>query len=300
MTDAAIMQSQGQSGARNKDLKTRILAYSGLFLLAYFVFLIASFPYDLLFRGLVRHFQGQIPAVMQPFTFEDVTPEFPLGAKFKGLAVGKTTAGTPMFEADSFELSAGLFNALFGKINANWKANLYGGKMIGSYNGTSKNGKSDLKLAGIQLDRFTALKNLIKMDWSGKLSGQMNINWSGMWPNNRGTFSFTIENASAKNVNLKVITTDFQFSRAEGEFSLENGVLTVKRCLLEGTPSGFDIEGKIMVSPQDTGASALDLTIIFSPTPEFEKNVPFQLLQKSGEGKYKSHLGGTFANPVFP
>jgi|GEM_PF-6551570 len=298
--DATMAQPGAQSNSRKNGLKNRVMGYAGLFLLAFFIFLIATFPYDLLLEGLINHFQDKIPPSLQPLTFEELQTDLPLGVKIKGLSIGRKSGSQPLLEATSFDISAGLFSALFGKIKANCKAEIYGGKMTGSFKGTGQNGKLEMRVIGVQIGRWPYLKNLGKMDLSGKFSTQVSMNWSSVWPKNKGAISFSIEEASAKNVNLKLITTDFKFTKVEGDFSLENGALIINRCVLEGTPSGFEITGKITISPQDMQSTSFDLNIILTPTPELQKSIPVQIFQTVGEGKYKCHLGGTWAQPTFP
>lgn len=292
--------TQAVQPARKKSQIQKTLGYVGVFLAGYFIFLILTFPYDLLIEGAMKNYKDQVPAWLQPVEFESVSPDLPLGAKVKGLSMGKGQTGAPLIEAESLTINAGLFKAITGKLALKWKASLAGGKLQGSFNGTSSSGKLITNFAGLKIEEFPLLTNFLKMDISGKLTGKVDLDWSKKLPENKGSITLKIDEGAAKQVNLKVITTDFQFTSIEGEAELENGVLTINRLVLEGTPSGFELTGTIRLNTQDFGSSSLDLNLIFTPTPEFESSAPFGLLKKEGERRYKAHLGGTFKQAAFP
>jgi len=297
--DSSVANAPGQTVSRKTDRTNMILGYAALFLASYIAFLFATFPYDMLFTGILRHYEKKLPEWIKPLNFESLQANLPLGATIKNLSIGKIS-GEPLFEVDSLDISFGLFSALAGKINTNFKAAAYGGKLSGTFVGNGNKGKLRINLSGAQVDRVPALKNFVKPGIYGKASGKLDMDWSKTWLDNKGDLSLSIEDGGVKNLSLKVLTADFKFTKVEGDFTLSNGVLTIKHLVLEGSPCGLEIEGNISPNPHNLPSSAIDLSVIFIPTPEFEKNVPFQLLQKEGEGKYKGHFGGTFSSPSFP
>lgn len=287
-----------QAPLQKEEKFPKILPYITLFFLAFFFFLITTFPYDLLIEGFLQNYEKKIPPKVKPLLYESLEFDFPSSLTLKSVKLGQTSSGSPLLEADSIKFKMGLFSALKGKISLKYEAKLYSGRLQGSYTGTQQKGMLNLKTKDLKIEEMTFLKELLKLDASGKLSADINLSVSLLLNENKGKISLSIQEGKAKSVNLKVITTDFNFSDIQGELSLEGGVLSINKFTLTGAPSHIELEGKITLNANDFKMSTLDITLFFTPSTEFEKNAPFSLLEKTDEGKYKARLTGTFAHPI--
>lgn len=289
-----LPQTQGQK----EEKFPKIFSYTILFFLAFFFFLITTFPYDLLIEGFLQNYEKRLPPQIKPLVYESLEFDFPSSLILTGVQLGRTSSGTPLLKADSLTLNLGLLSAIRGKIALKYKASIYAGKLQGSYAGSPQKGLLKVNVKGLKIEESQAIQELLKLSASGKLNADINLSVSPLLNENRGKISFSIQDGKAKSVNLKVTTADFTFSEIQGDFSLEGGVLSINKFILMGDPANIELSGKITLNANDLKMSTLDIIVLFAPSPEFEKNVPFSLLEKVEEGKYKARLNGAFSQPI--
>jgi len=275
-----------------------VSGYVGIFLLAYFIFLIITFPYDLLTEGVLNKFKSRSPV---PFEVERITPSLPAGFSALNLEIGPLANGkkSEKIRIDSLDFEASLIKVLFGKIEASADAKLYGGKIKLDYSGTSAAGDADFSI--VSVDVGPLLKAAASMPWEiqGEIGGKGKLHLdTRRISENKGALKLNSRNLKAIDVDLALMRSDFNFSEAKADLKLERGrVLTVNSLALEGEPCGIEITGSISIQTRNPDQSQLNLDVIFKPTPQFEEQMPFSMLTKKEDGVYTGKLTGTFRKP---
>lgn len=287
-----------QKQTQKEENLPKNFSYIILFFFAFFFFLITTFPYDLLIEGFLQNYEKKLPEKIKPLLYESLNFDFPSSVILKKVKLGQTSLGSSMLEVDSINLKVGLLPATKGKILVKYKADIYSGKIQGFYSGTPQKGTLKLNAKGLKIEDITSIKQILKLDVSGKLDADINFSTSSLVNETKGKISLIIHEGKAKSVNLKVITTDFTFSEIQGELTLGEGIFSIDKFILVGEPSNIELNGRIMLNANDLKMSVLDISLFFTPSEEFEKNAPFSLLEKTAEGKYKAKLTGTLYQPV--
>ena len=276
----------------------RVAGYLGVLLLSYTLFLVVTFPYDLLAQGILQRVRAKIPI---PIQAEKLSPSLPLGLEMESVTIGPISASNPaIISLDALTVKASLIKALGKKIEASFKGKLDKGSLSGDIKAAATALTANFKMNFIPLQ---PLLMLLKAPYkvSGTITGSGNLHWNKTKPEeNSGSLYLTSIGLDASNVDLKITRADFHFDTAEAEIELKGPVLTIKKIILQGTPCGFDIGGTITIDGNDFSQSQLNLSFTFHPTKEFESQAPFAALQKTNQGLYMGKLTGTIARPTFP
>jgi|GEM_PF-3799406 len=280
--------------------RRRAAGYIGVFLLCYAAFLIVTFPYDLLAQGILRRAKSSLPV---PLKASKIEPHFPLKFILEEVEIGPfSKKDDRKIVMDYLNVEASLVKALKKRIDAKAEAQLYDGKIKADYFGSDISGDATLRIVSIDLKSFIGL--VAKIPWvvSGEVGGKGKFHWDRLKPmENTGEFRLNSSNLQINEVSLKVVKTNFRFSKSQAHLLLEQGnLLKVKSLVLEGEPCGFDMSGTVKFNLRDPAQSRLDLTVKLHPSPEFEKKIPFNILKKDDNGIYIGKLRGTFKKPSFP
>jgi len=276
----------------------RIAGYLGVFLLSYTLFLVVTFPYDLLAQGILQRVRSRIPV---PFKAEKLSPGLPLGLEMEGVIIGPISADNPAtISLDSLSINASLIKALGKKLDASINAKLDKGSVSGNVKASAIGLTANFKMNTMPLQPLlTILK--IPMRVSGEITGNGNLQLDNIKPEqNNGKLHLTSSGLDAPNVDLKITRADFHFDNVEANFDLKGPVLIIKNLNLQGAPCGFDITGTITFNNANLSESQLNLEFVFHPTPEFESQAPFAALKKNEQGFYTGKLTGTISRPAFP
>ena len=280
--------------------KRRAAIYVGVLLLSYAVFLIVTFPYDLLAKGILSKAQSSFPV---PINADSVSPKPPLGLKFTNLRIGPMSENDlEVIQIDSLDIKASLSEAIRRKIDGKAEAEIYNGKILLDYIGDDVSGDTEFRVVSVEIKPLLAFFKNLQWNVEGSLGGKgkLHLDFYNDRENN-GTFKLTSKNLKMFNVDMKVTKADFEFTNATADIELsKGGTLTVKSLILEGTPCGFDVSGTIALNYMAVMMSRMDLEIVFRPSPEFEAKIPFNLLKKNNKGLYTGHLRGTVEKPIFP
>lgn len=302
MIDNTLKTDQKAAAA---PVKYRFFAYLGIFLLCYTIFLIFTFPYDLLAKGIMHKTKSQLPV---PVNVESISPSLPLGVKISGIEIGPLANGQTAL-IDSLTLKASLLRLISKTLDVNAEANLYGGKLQFDYLGDKNAGEGVLRIISINIQEL--MPTFVQTSWkfAGEIGGKIDFSANLARPNessakiklNSANFAVNIANITINNVKIPVPAGDFKFTKVEADLELKKGgALIVKTFHMEGDPCGFDITGQVNINYLNYMESGLDLQVALNPNEEFKLKLPFDLLQKNDKGMAVANLRGTFMQPVFP
>ena len=279
----------------------RIAGYAGVFLLSFTIFLVLTFPYDLLMQGALYRLKSKVPV---PIKAEKMVPSIiPFGLKMDKVTIGPVSENNQAtILLDSLTIRASLFKALSKKIEASVNGKLSGGDISGDIKNDAISGNATFKITSIGIQPLLALAPKIPFQISGDVSGNGKFHWNKFKPiENTGELHLTSSSVDMPNFDLKIIRANFHFNKVEADIELlKGGILKINTLNLEGEPCGFEVTGSITLVKDSFANSSLDLEIVLHPTKEFESQVPIAILQKDDRGFYSGRLRGTFNNPTFP
>ena len=290
-------QAENNSTARRR---LQIAGFVGIFLLSYAVFLIITFPYDLLAMGILKRTQSSLPFEIAA---AKITPRLPLGVKMTDVELGPFGAGQDVIPLDSLNINAALGKALRKRIDADAEARLGGGKVKLTYKGSDVAGDATIRITSLDFKSIKGLGNLMSWKISGKIGGKGDMRLDMLkLAENSGKLQLFSKNLRISNIMPKLIKEDFSFSNAEADIVLQRGgTLKINTISLQGKPCGFDLSGTIKLYPNNLIQSRLEIDLVLIPTPEFiESNPIISMLQKNDEGNYIGQIRGTLQSPVFP
>ncbi len=289
---------------RSPSRRFVISGYIGIFLLAYFAFLIITFPYDLLAQGVLSKFKSHLPVSIE---IGRINPHLPSGFTAGNLEVGplpnksedQNRGEDKKIQVDSLDFETSLIKLIFGEIVASADAKLYNGKIKLDYSGTSEAG--DVKFGIISVNVGPLLKAAagVPFDIRGEIGGAGEFHVDAHKVSaNKGSIKLHSGNLKAIDVDMALMTSDFNFSKAKAELELERGrILTVNSLILEGEPCSVEMTGSISIQRRNLPQSQLNLDVTLKPTARFENQMPFSMLTKKEEGVYAGKLTGTFQKP---
>jgi len=177
------------------------LSYISFFVIAFFVFLIMTFPGDIVKQRIISEIQNSAPYKVDIKT-ADVSPLFNIN--LKGVTIHKSP--NQFLELDSITIKPSIFSVFSDSPKIPFTAKLHGGEIQGAVRvSKDNNGIQELK-AEIENMKVDAIPNLLseggKADIliNGTLNGELFVQFD---PTPRGDFSFEVNGLKLDNIKVK-------------------------------------------------------------------------------------------------
>ncbi len=238
-----------------------------------------------------------------------VQPALPLGLKLENTDVSlKETPGISLFKANSFVVLPSLRALTLRRPAFGFDCKAYGGNIEGviALKTFNLDGpfQSDVEISGVQLGQHEFLKQWLKRDLSGAMSG--NVTYSGSRDNligGSGRGNFSIANGSLKLSQPFLGMESVDFQRVDVQMVLEKQRISVERCDFAGKQMEGNMSGSILLN-SNLADSRLNLKVAVKPLSDFPGDKGGGLLdvvkllgQSFSKGTYKITIRGTFAQP---
>ena len=192
-----------------KGLKERIrnykhivpLSYISFFVVAFFVFLILTFPGDIVKKRIISEIQNSTPYNVDIKT-AGVSPL--LNINLKGVTIHKSR--TQFIELDSVAIKPSLFSIFSNSQNIPFTAKLHGGEVNGTLRvnkQTNKVEKIDASVKNLKVDAipdFLSEQGNSEILIHGRLNGDLFVEFI---PQPKGEFDFVVEGLELDNLKVK-------------------------------------------------------------------------------------------------
>jgi len=241
-------------------------------------------------------------------SIERIRPALPFGLKADQASFRlKDEPGIFLFKADSFVVMPSLQTLTLMRPAFSFDCRAYGGRIKGIIASSTLDFRgpfsSELKISGLRLDLYTALKEKLKRDCSGIMDGTFTYGWTrGGFLRGAGDGGFSVANGKIFFAKPFMDLQSIDFRRIDVRMVLDG-----QKIILDG----FDFGGKQMEAAASGtihldpvfDRSSLDLTVSVKPSPDFliEKRELFDAVRfvtkRLQEGRFTLNIRGTVAQP---
>jgi type II secretion system protein N len=194
------------------------------------------------------------------------------------------------------------------KSTVNFKGQVYQGRLSGRMElgggARQDNGiKIDAKVAGIQLQQISILKQLSEHEISGGLNGT--FTYADRKPSRSLSGNLTVSNCRIILATPVFSQKSFDFKNIEADMNLQNNTLIIKKLNAKGNQLDLDLSGNVDLNGSDPAEKKLSLTGTITPHHVFlakiENEIPVDLLRskKAGRTAISFRIDGTMEEPGF-
>jgi len=266
-------------------------------------FLWFLFPSDTLKAYLAyRLTQGNSDVTV---TIGRIKPILPPGITLQDVGIARQ--GMAVIKLANLKVMPALRSLFSGRITLNLKGRVYQGNLSGHVElegGSQKNGlKIDGRVAGIQLQQLSILKQLSDHDISGSLDGT--FTYTDARPNPSLAGNLSVSNCRITLAAPVFSQKSFDFKDIKADLTLQNNTLIIKKLNAKGNQLDLDLAGNMVLIAADPGANKLNLTGTVTPHHVFlakiENDIPANLLRnrKTGRTAISFRVDGTMDEPGF-
>lgn len=237
-----------------------------------------------------------------------VRPAFPLGLKLENTDLAfKERPGIPLFKTDSFVLMPSVRILALRGPAFRFACRAYGGKIQGVvvFKTFSLGGpvQSDVELTDVRLDQYPCLKEWLKRELTGTMSGSVTYAGSpGSFLQGSGEGDLSILEGSVRFAQPFLGVESVSFHRIDARMVLEKQELSLARCDFKGKDVEGKASGTIHVNPHFP-RSRLDLEVAVKTSAAFLTDegglfgAATFLGQRLRKGDFRIHIHGTVAQP---
>jgi len=303
----ASMQSVQWFVRVKKMVKSKTwLGYVLFALVAGGTFLYLCFPSD-----AVRQYLEGAASQMAPtlaLKIDKVRPAFPFGLKLDNTDLGlKQTPGIVLFKADSFVLMPSIQMLALRGPAFRFACRAYGGNIQGviAFKTFSMGGafKSDVEMTNVRLDQYPCLKEWLKRELTGTMSGSLNYAGSpGSFLQGSGRGDLSILDGSFRFAHPFLGVESVSFDHIDARMLLDKQEVSLARFDFQGKDLEGKASGTIHVNPHFS-RSSLDLRVAIKASSAFltDQKGLFDaatfLGQRLQKGDFTMHVRGTIAQP---
>lgn len=261
--------------------RARLLAAAGygvLFLAVFYVSLVLFFPVDALRRMLAANVETRSPLSL---AIGQLTVGWDAGLSARQVLLGWPAPGrtVPVFAADRVDLDVALWPMLFGRLEASFAGEAYGGRFAGRLSGP-REGPADsvvLTLDRLDLARHAGLAAAARVVVTGALSGELRVSGAAT-PRPSGTIRLVVERGSLRELPFIASSLpEVGIERATASGRLDAGRLEVEGIEVRGPELTLTGSGQVALR-DPLAASALNLTLRLRPDRRFPPTLQ-QMLQ---------------------
>ena len=261
------------------------------------------FPSDTLKAYLAdRLTQGKSDVTV---TIDRVSPIFPPGIKLKDVVIARQAM--TLFDLASLKVMPEVRSLFSDRTTLDFKGRIYEGSLSGRVEfGDGRQGpgiKIDGNIAGIQLQKISALKQLSDHEISGGLDG--NFTYADTSPNRSLSGNLILTNCRIMLATPVLNQKSFDFKNIEADLTLQNNTLVIKQFNAKGNQLDLNLAGNIALNAADPAKNLLNLTGTVTPHHVFlakiENDIPVDILRnkKAGKTAISFKVDGTMDEPGF-
>ncbi len=242
-------------------------AYIGFGLIAFLIFMVASFPYDQALSAALG------PAGLA-LEYSDRRLQLPLGATLDNVRlVSLNNPGPPILQTDQLRLAPTFASILIGRPGVRISADIYNGTVKATVRRAGNELRISFAVDALELRRYRGLVRL-GASAEGQLSGS---GWVAIAPNGPAASSGDVD-LEGKSLIIRIGSglPPIAFTDLKGSIRLDDGVLEIKRLTGSGTDGTLDAHGAIRLAP-DLRASQIALSLKIDPTPGGRARLGFLL-----------------------
>jgi len=238
-------------------------------------------------------------------TIDRVSPILPPGIKLKGVVVGRRSM--TLIGLESINIMPELQSLLSDKTAVRFKGRAYAGSLSGRVelgDGSQGNGlKIDGRIAGVQMQQISVLKQLSEHEISGSLDGNFTYADAGANPLLAG--NLTLTNCRIMLAAPLFSQKSFDFKDIEADLTMQNNSLIIKQLNAKGNQLDLILAGNIDLNTSDPAKNRLNLTGTVTPHHVFlakiENDIPVDFLRnkKAGKTAISFKVDGTMDEPGF-
>ena len=263
----------------------------------FFVFLIITFPHDLLVRSLAERIASQAGWRVQ-YEAVHLTPWG--GYRFTDLKLLPSGDDDPWFTA----LHVGLRPTLSALARRQaFPLSFHGDAYGGSFSGVFDQGELsnlDLDWSDVDLANYPRVTKILEGNWGGHFTGEVHLSGKDALNTLDGRGHVTIKDASLTQGKAAGFTVpELHFSSGEGDFEMKAGKLELKSVKLSGTELDAELKGQVYLrAPAEQ--SLLNGTLTVKPVPGSPSGIEGLLTllnrnQKPPGGVFSYQLYGTLS-----
>ena len=258
-----------QRGTSDNAMKIKIKFSKSLFgyILAGVTILVVvlylRFPGEMIAGYLISTVAAKHPEAL--LNIDAVNPTLPPGMKIRNVTLGFRESPQATLHADYIDLKPDYLAIFQGKMQVLVNAATYGGAMNGHLLATEQTFskgvlQGELRFNNLNMEKIGYLRERLNRLVSGRLKGTLNFNGS-------------VNNPAAANGRLTILATNgsyalmtpvmgidkLDYSRIDGEMTLQNGTLKIVRMKLTGDKFRAELNGDIALNGADLENSPMEL-----------------------------------------
>jgi len=266
-------------------------------------FLWYLFPSDALKSYLAYRLTQGRPDVT--VTIDRVKPILPPGIDLQHVVVARQRM--TLVNLESLKIMPELQSLFSSRTTVNFKGRAFEGIVSGRMElGDDSRGNGtriDGKIAGLQVQQISLLKQLSEHEISGGLDGTFSYADAG--PNRSLSGNLNLNNCRILLAVPVFNQKSFEFKSVAANLTLQGNTLAIKQLDAKGNQLDLNLTGNVGLNAALAGDDELNLTGTVTPHHVFlakiEKDIPVNLLRnkKTGKTAISFRIGGTMGDPAF-
>jgi len=288
----------------------RWLAYLGLFVFSFFIFLYWTFPYDVLKERLIISAEQQLGSAYD-VRISGFSPSFFTGAVLKDVKVLKYDGDNPVtfLSASKVKLRAGLGGLLFGKANIKFNVKGSKGSVSGVYKPVDDGFGLNLDFSDFNLGDLGFITGSGSAKLASELNGEIDININKrQMLQSTGKADISIDNVVLKAGDIvfgegaAFTIPEIVFSKGSGskiKFELNKGSIKVQELKLQDGDLKLDLSGEVFMASIFKNYR-MNLKGTFSVSQKIEQAIPVLFMiekQRQSDGSYPLTVTGRIEKP---
>ncbi len=277
------------------------LSYITFFVVAFFVFLIMTFPGDIVKQRIVSEIQNSTPYKVD---IQSADVSALLNVNLKGVKIYKSQ--NQFLELDSLTIKPSLFSVFSDSPKVPFNAKLQGGEIEGTVRLSKQNNGIQEIQATIKQVKVDSIPALISQDGeggiliNGVMDGELYVQFD---PMPKGEFSFEVEELNIDNLKVKGMKLP-SLSNLKSRFNgnIEDNLTNIKELSVKGNGIDIQITGTAPILWEISKGGILDLGYRIEITNnDLAKYKTFlsPYLAKHRDGSLGGKILGTIKNPRF-
>ncbi len=271
----------------DKKLLIRRLSFAAYFAVAFLVFLLLLFPFDLIKSKLESEVGQRTPVEL---SVARISPRFFNRFVLTDVVVSDKQ-GKVLFESPSTKTTVSLFGLVRGMLSLDMKAKAYGGDLLVKTQQGPGRQYLLVDANGLDIGSYPLLK-----DYGLKLSGKLGGNFEMSGDTGKG--KVWLKGVTSRELKIKGFPLpDLDFDQCWLDADLKGDRLTIRKLEMEGKELKIQCLGDLVLRERGT----LNLAVKVKPSERLarEQSGIFSLLKnKDAEGFYQFSVGGTLSEPM--
>ena len=272
----------------------RWLGFAAYTVALFIIFLLLTFPHDLIARGTAERFAEQSGIQLR---FDEAWLAPWDGYRFSNVRIVGEGDAEPWLGVPKLSLRPSL-RALFGGdlSGATFHGEAYGGEFWG-WMQRGERTTAKIEWDGIELARYPWLDGLVEGEWRGILSGDIDLTLGEGVRDAEGRGKIALRDGSLTAGNARGFTVpDLTAMRGDAELEIKGGRLEISSMKLTGAEIDADLRGQVYLRAP-VADSVVNATLTVKPVPGAPSGIEGLLMlgnrgQRAPSGTYSLRLYG--------